>query len=93
LETVAPALEKPSKTFAQVVVEEDFSPIQLLSRVVIRDTVRIKISPRGYATGMNKCKTHLYGRVTLQRNDCSSNHATASQQVVQSLVNSQQLDY
>jgi len=63
------ASEKPSKTFAQIVVEEDSSPIQLTPRVVIGDTVRIKISPKGYATGMNKCKTHLHGRVTLQRND------------------------
>lgn len=50
-------------------VEEDSSPIQLPPRVVIGDTVQIKISSKGYATSMNKCKTHLHGRVTLQRND------------------------
>jgi len=68
LEMAAPT--KPTKTFAQAVAKDDDSPVtHLPPRVVIGDTVRIKLSQDWYVAGFKDCTTHLHGRVTLQRND------------------------
>jgi len=42
LETTAPTLEKPSKTFAKVAVEEDSSPIQPPPRVVMETLFELR---------------------------------------------------
>jgi len=47
----------------------DSEVTQLPPRVVIGDTVRIRITQKVYEAEFNDCSTHLHGRVTIQKNE------------------------
>jgi hypothetical protein len=50
-------------------MEEDVQAIPLPPRVIIGDTVRIRITQAMYEAELHDCSTHLHGRVTLQKSD------------------------
>lgn len=62
-----------SKSFAQAVSAPCEVQLQRLPpKVIIGDTVRIKLTQREYEAELEDCKRHLHGRVTLQKGGPSS---------------------
>lgn len=68
--TETPVPEASKKSFAQAVaVGCDSDATQFPPRVVLGDTVRIRIIQAVYEVEMKDCSTHLHGKVTMQKND------------------------
>lgn len=65
-------MPESGKSFAQILSNassgENFLA-NLPPKVVMGDSVRIKISQAAYESGLAACKCHLYGRLTLHKGD------------------------
>lgn len=71
LQTTAKPSES-TKSFAQALAgtasDADFL-VHLPPKVVMGDSVRIRISKAAYESGLAACRTHLHGRLTLHKGD------------------------
>ena len=63
---------EPTKSFAQVLagtISNANLLAQLPPKVIMGDSVRIRISKDAYESGLAACRTHLHGRLTLHKGD------------------------
>jgi len=70
LEDYTPKPPENGKSFAQSLSGScDIHLTQLPPKVIMGDTVRIKITQKEYEYGIADCRTNLHGRVTLNKGD------------------------
>jgi len=63
---------EPTKSFVQALasaVSDEHLLASLPPKVVMGDSVRVKISRAAYESGLVACRTHLHGRLTLHIGD------------------------
>lgn len=70
LDTSIPKPSAPRKSFAEVLSDTcDIQLTQLPPKVVMGDTVRIKITQEELDSGISDCRINLHGRITLAKGD------------------------
>jgi len=61
---------EPEKSFAQVLLDSCDIPLnQLPPKVIMRDTVRVKITQAELDSSISDCRMNLHGRITLAKGD------------------------
>jgi len=70
LDASMPKPSEPGKSVAQVLSDSCDIPLnQLPPKVIMGDTVRVKITQAEFDSGISNCRMNLHGRITLSKGD------------------------